>query len=294
VPERLTAYGAFYSVFPAQLWNDTFAVAELSSYGSSAGVDEFVAYQRGQRYPVYLRGQEGGFWTYTTNISLWLEDEGPVFSEERSYGIRLADLAGDGTVGYLAYTALSAVESTWVSVDHTSRASIQMLNVTAVADVDGDGDDDGIGDRITRARAFEGPGAGARLQHGDGVGGENGIVPTLGATGPFRVGETIEVRIVGGVGGQTGELHISRGAGPTPDFPVTGVTAYLDPADAFYVVVPLTLQGPAEPGAGHAEVSLTLPAGYAGQIEYLQAFLDDPAAPNGKSATNGLRLEYGQ
>ena len=112
-PRNLTQYGAFAGVSAVQLWRDRFAVADALSSFPSEGVDDFIAYQRGQRYAKVARGQTGGFWTYTSDLRLWLEDEGPWFSEQVRYGVQLADLDGDGIPGYLINTPRYALESTW-------------------------------------------------------------------------------------------------------------------------------------------------------------------------------------
>jgi len=168
------------------------------------------------------------------------------------------------------------------------------LPATAFVDVDGDGDDDALSEFVRHGRGFEGVTGGGRVQYGTSFPGTDGRAPTLGATGPFRAGETVEFRVRGGLGGATCTFAISRAPAELPDTPVAGLTSYVDPADAWFQTVTVTLSGtPGQPGVGTAVIPFTVPAGYSGSSEYFQAVINDPGAPNGMSATNGLQIDFG-
>jgi hypothetical protein len=169
--------------------------------------------------------------------------------------------------------------------------SRQMGVPRAFRDVDGDGDLDMIEKRVVLNRTIDGPRAGARLQFGDGLAGLDALTPKLGASGPFRVGETVTLRIVGGRGGASATLVHGRSR---VDWIVGGLPVYVDPADPTYATIALTLDGTSgSGGTGTATVSFVVSASDAGTATTYQLFVTDPDAPGGTSASNGLELTIG-
>jgi len=293
-PTYLNAFSSMSNVSAVQLWNDEFAVVD-DAYD---GVRDIVTVLRGYRWPHELDGRVGGFWQYTPWVSIAVEDTG-FYSSSIRYGVIAPDAEGDGTADLVACTTLDTKETSAVLLRDAAgvlanESSRQVMLATSFADVDGDGDEDLLGDRLIRSRRIEGPAGGSRKQFGDGSPGAGGVVPTLGARGPFRTGETVEFLLSGGVGGQVLEFHVSRGAGPTAGYPQPSMTASFDPGHPSHTVFQVTLQGPALPGQGRATIPFVVPSAYSGETEYYQAFVQDPEATDGWSASNGLVITFGE
>jgi hypothetical protein len=174
---------------------------------------------------------------------------------------------------------------------------LQCLSPLAIADVDSDGDADAIGiawsttdNVLVRARTIDGSAVGLRRQYGEGSPGSGGYAPVLGATGPFRVGETFELRVRGGLGG----ANVVIGVGPTSsalaNVPYPGLTAYAWPAERRML---MKLSGPAGvPGIGSATLTAVVPPSLAGVTYFHQVFVVDPGGSGGLSCSNGLELAY--
>ncbi len=162
---------------------------------------------------------------------------------------------------------------------------------SAFSDVDGDGDDDALGgEHWVNNRRFEGAAGGQRRQYGEGVAGSGGVVPTLGARGPFRPGTSHEIIVVGGLGGAS--LVVGVGTQPANE-PRRGGTLLVRPN---LLRRQVTLGGPAGvPGAGEWRAARAFtPYSYRGRSFYLQGFVIDPEGPEGIAFTNGLRLTFGE
>ncbi|MBM3977187.1 MAG: VCBS repeat-containing protein [Planctomycetes bacterium] len=161
-------------------------------------------------------------------------------------------------------------------------------------DVDGDGDEDFWGEFAGLSLAISGPGTGSRVQYGAGTAGYGGVVPTLGASGPFRVGESPVLRLTG-AHGPLAYLLVSSSAASIPDFLFPGLTLLVDPQASGTFFLPLPVAGSAlGAGHGHAELPVTVDPAWNGLEFDHQVIVIDPLAPNGLlSATNGLRLVYG-
>jgi hypothetical protein len=174
---------------------------------------------------------------------------------------------------------------------------IQALQPMAIADLDSDGDDDALGvawnlgdNALVLSRAIDGPATGLRRQYGEGSPGSDGYPPVLGATGPFRVGETIELRVRGGLGGATVVIGIGPNSTALANVPYAGMTAYAWPAERRLV---MKLSGPAGvPGVGSATLSVVVPPSLAGVTNFHQAFVIDPGGSGGLSCSNGLEVAY--
>ncbi len=159
-----------------------------------------------------------------------------------------------------------------------------------VEDVDGDGDTDVISDRVILNRTVGRPIGGYRAQYGVSTPGLGGMTPVLGASGPFRVGETAVTRLRGGRGGSTAYLAIGSQATSVVGIPGPGLTAYTLPT----VIVPIPLTGkPGEPGTGGFTLPFVVPPSAVGTALAQQCFVIDPAAPSGFAQSNGLALFFG-
>ncbi|HEX6884657.1 MAG TPA: VCBS repeat-containing protein [Planctomycetota bacterium] len=159
-------------------------------------------------------------------------------------------------------------------------------------DVDGDGDEDLVTDRLIRNATHTPPLCGWRRQAENGTPGAGGLVPTLGAEGPFRVGESAELRLRGGLGGAQGLLTVTlvRGGerGPLGH-------GWINPTnEPILAQVPLVLSGPAGvAGAGSWTFPYTVGAHFGAQTRRYVVELLDPAAPGGIARSNTMVITYG-
>ena len=162
----------------------------------------------------------------------------------------------------------------------------QVFQPVAFGDLDGDGDADAISPFLISRNARFGPiGAGYRVQYGAGIPGSAGIVPVIGDVGPFRSGESGEIRIRGGLGGASG--YLALGLAPA-NAPLFGGTLLVNPLWIF----PIQLGGPAGvPGTGGLTIPWVMPASLVGLSLYHQAGFVDAGAAFGVSGTNGLRVD---
>tara|TARA_R110002096_G_scaffold100339_15_gene222468 strand:- start:9382 stop:12036 length:2655 start_codon:yes stop_codon:yes gene_type:complete len=164
--------------------------------------------------------------------------------------------------------------------------------VTGFADFDGDGDLDAFGSALLRSHLVPAGAGGALRQYGNGVAGSGGIAPMLGANGPVVSSSANDkLRLVRGIGGGSTLLVFGLVEAAMPNAPLPGLTLHVgDPV----LVLPPPLTG--TPGsAGTGTLTLTLPnlAGIAGFTVVHQAFVLDPGAAAGWTATNGLAITYG-
>ncbi len=200
------------------------------------------------------------------------------FESSRSWRVYLQKMDAEPTLGTAAFEpGVGVVLSPWLRDD-----------------ADGDGDVDVWGLFFAASVAIHGPDAGARHQYGAGSPGTGGVVPTLGATGPFRVGEDMELRLRGAQG-PLAILVVSPASAFLPGFPFAGVTLLVDPfaPGVFQVPVPVS-GGAAGPGEGGFTLPLVVQSSWAGLELHHQAFVVDAGAPNGLvSASNGMLLAYG-
>ncbi len=159
-------------------------------------------------------------------------------------------------------------------------------------DADGDGDIDLIGDVVTLNPLHHGSAAGGRMQSLPGIAGEDGATPVFGASGPFRCGETVALRLTGVPGPTLALLCMSLGTATQADVPLPGLTLYVDPATLISGVWAI-----GEDGQGRAAASATLPVylppGLQGLTFHLQAFVPDPSAPTTATQTNLLTATIG-
>jgi hypothetical protein len=159
-------------------------------------------------------------------------------------------------------------------------------------DVDGDQDVDLVTDRIVRSGAFSPSESGRRRQTLTGTPGTGGLVPTLGARGPFLPGETAELRITGGLGGAHGvvTVYLTDGADGAP----RNGGGWSASARWILARIPFQLDGPAGvAGSGSSTLSYVVPWSVAGRTVRHHAVIDDPGAPGGRAWSNRLLLTYG-
>ncbi|MFO1077349.1 MAG: VCBS repeat-containing protein [Planctomycetota bacterium] len=215
--------------------------------------------------------------------------------------IAIADVDGDGlwdvVAGPSSYPDFLRADATgcWV-VRQTAPGQFQptLYNIKPgpFADADGDGDLDLVGPFLGNNLTYQGPTKGGREQFGAAVPGTGGALPGLGATGPFRTGATMTVRLRGGVGGGFAVLSAAFATTSAPNVPLPGLTNYLDQG---FVLTLMFLSGtPGSAGEGAADLPLQLPPSAAGLGFFLQAWPVDPsAAPLTVAQTGGLRIAIG-
>ncbi len=211
-------------------------------------------------------------------------------------GFFATDVNRDGLLDVVVYPVALTPNASRVYLRTGSGSSLDfdspialMFVPKAFSDVDGDGDDDVLGARLWLNRHFEGGSAGLRQQYGAGLAGSGGVVPTLGAQGPFRPGVSHEIRVVGGLGSARLVVAVGNAAS---NLPRHGGTLLIVPN---ILVRRVQLSGPpGVPGAGewHVGRAVTSP-NYQGRSFYLQGFVIDPGAPEGVAFTNGLHLVFG-
>lgn len=160
----------------------------------------------------------------------------------------------------------------------------------AFADADGDGDLDVMTKRRILNNRFHGSAAGKRAQSSDGVAGFGGVAPILGASGPFRVGETVRLRARGLKPGSHGLLVLSTAQSltATPAFghaPITRQTR----------AIPVHASGAAgDPaGSGAFTFEFSVPGFMAGWTRHYRVVMNDASAPGGHSRSNDLELSFG-
>ncbi|MAB80751.1 MAG: hypothetical protein CMJ89_15490 [Planctomycetes bacterium] len=159
-----------------------------------------------------------------------------------------------------------------------------------LADIDGDGDADLITDEIWENMTNVTPSSGARRQSMGGVPDTHGLIPTLGATGPFRVGEDAQIRLTGAPGGATGQLFVRLIDVPAP----LGARYRWNPLEAHEVVIPFTTSGvQGQRGAGTWSWDYVVPGQFFGCTLRYRIVIDDPNAPGNEVRANALTLRYG-
>jgi len=161
-----------------------------------------------------------------------------------------------------------------------------------VRDVDGDGDVDLVTDRLIRNTTHSPPDGGRRRQIGAGSPGTGGLVPTLGADGPFRVGESAELRIRGGVSGANGLLTIFRVGESAHALSGNGMLTATP--ERILTQIPFTLSGAAgAAGTGSWTLPYTVGGHFAGQTRRYVAEIYDTGGVNGVVRSNSLLITYG-
>ena len=157
-------------------------------------------------------------------------------------------------------------------------------------DGDGDGDVDLYADGIIR-NTSRGRSAGRREQFGQGLAGTGGMVPVIGAEGPFTVGSTVKTVVRGAPGGAFAAWLWGIQRTDLADTPLPGIHHYCWPPVVAFTV---GFSGnPGEVGTGEAELPYPVVPSAAG-IELIQQFhILDSATPAGIGFTGGLAIRFG-
>jgi DNA-directed RNA polymerase specialized sigma24 family protein len=170
----------------------------------------------------------------TTSIGIAAQNQKPT----RMF---ITDLDGDGRRDLFAWPiAWSGERSAYVALQQPNgtfrQLASQILIPHHVVDVDGDGDADVVGERLVRNLTFAGAAAGRRVQYGTPRPGSDGMLPVLGAKGPFRRGALADSRIRGALGGTFGVYFVGTQQVAMHEFPLPGLVTY-----AFPFVVPIAI-----------------------------------------------------
>ena len=244
---------------------------------------------------------------YAGGLDVWLNQGNRTFaltklditigvstSSEVAISVHAYDLDDDGDRDVIASNPfLGAGVSLILLNDGTGTLTPlieQVVTASGFADVDGDGDVDAVGPRVARHTRFHVPTDGLREQYGANSSGLGGMGPKLGATGPFRVGESINLRLSGGPGASWALMTLGLGRSDLADWPAPGLTAYAYPP---VLSLGLSLDGnPGEAGTGGFSIPAIVPPVAAGASFTFQAFVLDQTAPHWWTQTNGLELSF--
>ena len=136
------------------------------------------------------------------------------------------------------------------------------------------------------------PAAGRRRQVGAGSPGTDGLVPTLGADGPFRLGESAELLIRGGAGGASGVLTVTLVRGGERGLDGAG---WISSTSARILAqIPFTLSGAAgTAGTGSWSRPFTVGPAFAHETRRYVAEIFDAGAPGGVARSNEMVITYG-
>ncbi|MFN0245210.1 MAG: FG-GAP-like repeat-containing protein [Planctomycetota bacterium] len=208
------------------------------------------------------------------------------------------DGSGDGQldvvaspVGPYSGFATNAAKILVRNMDNTGYepAITQVMRPVSRADFDGDGDEDLIATNVHRGRAFEGSDGGLRCQRGGALPGSGGVVPTLGAAGPFRVGETVTLRL----NGATGHVHGSLLVTDAGTAPLVSAGAAHAPTRFTRRTLLTTSGATGAAGVGSWSTTFVVTPDLVGHKKQFQVELVDPWAPAGTSRSNTLYLTFG-
>lgn len=167
-----------------------------------------------------------------------------------------------------------------------------LWSAPVVRDADGDGDLDLVTNYVIENRRYVRPTAGERHQFGDPDAGSGGVEPVLGATGPFRSGETVTMRLTGARASARGRLELLDVTDWTP-FPSTGLHPGQPHGGPIAIVPFVTSIGDGLPGSGEWTSSFPIDASLAYRTLRLSAVIRDPAGPLGIVRTNAVDLTFG-
>lgn len=177
----------------------------------------------------------------------------------------------------------------------TSSGDSLGFSVAGLGDVDQDGRPDvaigapqsPFGNSIGPgyARVYSDCGGGVANPYGVGCAGSSGFVPRLRVLGCPTPGLGLDVWVEDALGASVALVVVGFGSteAPLPG----GCIGYVTGLVPWVLQLPLSI-GP--PGAGEATVTMRLPANQPAGSLFLQAFVPDPGAPSGRSATNGVEV----
>ncbi|MHC5212795.1 MAG: FG-GAP-like repeat-containing protein, partial [Planctomycetota bacterium] len=269
--------------------SDTYAAADLDGDGD---VDVAGVNWHDDRLVVHMNDGAGNFTTDTTSFDSWrIDAHGSI--DARVHAI---DVDADGINDLVVAPADFARETSLIFLKKNGAPGWedpieQAFETHAVADADGDGDDDVFDQTLLRNRAYGMPSAGMRQQYGQGKPGADGTVPVIGASGPFRQGETAVLHMTGANAGAYSILTLGLAASDLPNTPWIGTTGYTWPW-AFYLLFVMPGSGQ-NPGDGKLDLAFTVDPAMAGLGPiYHQVYHADPGAAWGRSTTGGLMIDY--
>lgn len=142
----------------------------------------------------------------------------------------------------------------------------------------------------------ENPCSGRYEVYGTGQAGSGGIVPDFRAMFSPCPGQLIALELRSFMGGAPAILLVSSAPLAQGTAVLKGAPLLVDPGAPIFLVIPLGLPGAGNgPGSGNITLQFLVPAvpALAGLELYHQIFAGDPGAPNGVSASNGLKETFG-
>jgi hypothetical protein len=238
-----------------------------------------------------------------------LEPPGPTNGDTIGRAI-VADVNADGWSDVIVSVLDTGLQSSAILLRNPDGVLFQpmfeqVIRPYDVGDIDGDGDVDladgsiaksyETADRLVANRLREGTDMGARIQVGSGVPGAAGVVPTLGATGPFRPGERLTLLLTGAAPGVTGRLVIRQAGTGTGSSSGGGMPSFGAVSHGAQVI-PLTTSGTtSDPiASGLWSLHRRIQPAEAGRTLVLQVELDDPAAAGGEATSQLLYVHVGE
>ncbi|MCY2958829.1 MAG: VCBS repeat-containing protein [Planctomycetota bacterium] len=286
------AFGAWVAIpnTSARSAGDRFAVADFDGDGD---LDLAAPYTSLLRSYLYENDGLGNL----VRLDLGL----PNLASSAALSAVAGDMNGDGLEDFVFGPVKNAANGVFVLLRRSDNLGWQApisqmvfqsgaLGFT-LSDPDGDGDLDLLSDRFVRNTAHQGDDAGRRLQVFDGQAGQGGIVPLFGAEGPFRVGETAQLRLRGLRPGAIGRVVVSYPSDPPPTF--GGMHAAT--RHRIFSEIHFTASGVAggEAGSGSWSLDYTVPGYSAGRTKCYTAFVEDADALGGQARSNHLYITYG-
>ncbi len=293
------AFGPAHTLSTVPNAIDRVAVQDVDGNGA---LDIVACQVEPGRIDVQLNDGQGAFTADTTMLAAW-----PMYPQNTSYPRRIVsvDVDGDGTLDLLAAPAASTQTSAWVLLKNRGAPGFtvvqQALVPGGVADFDGDGDADVLTQQlnasigpsfVARNAAFSGDEVGLRRQYGSGNPGTGGVVPVLGATGPFRTGASAAIRITGLPPSRLGIVTVGFAQSALVDVPWKGSTGYNWPWVLFFTVTSSAGQ-PGVDGSARVVLPFVVPPELAGIGNlYHQVWWADAGAYGHRSSSNGLLVDY--
>jgi hypothetical protein len=269
--------------------NGAFAVGDLDDDGD---VDIAGVHWNDELLVLHVNDGAGSFTPDITSFAAW-----PITGQGFSYPrVHAVDVDSDGLLDLVASPADNGRQSTLVfrKIDGAPGwhpPLQQSFEATGFSDVDGDGDTDAFLQEQFLNKTYEAPESGTRRQFGAGTAGTGGVVPVLGATGPFRQGEAAAIHMTGVPAGGVVLFALNFTGSDLPGVPWPGTTGYAWPWDFFFF---LTVPGPGVlPGDGGISIPFAVSPLLAGIGPlYHQFYVFDAGHPFGHSSTAGLVVDY--